>query len=156
MPSLVILVCAAAGRWASARAPTARPIALNDFDITSLLFSSLARVERKVGASQSFAVSQVSFRSSHSTIAIHGIDFRGVALVHEAALQLHGRCQFLVLGRQLALDQVELLDGLDASEVGIHRLDLALNQALDLRGAAQARIVGEGYILVLCELLDVL
>jgi len=44
-PSLVTLVCAAAGRWVSARAPTARPSALNDFDI--LVSSSLARVERR-------------------------------------------------------------------------------------------------------------
>src|SRR3954466_15587560 len=33
MPSLVTLVWAAAGRWVSARALTARPNALNDFDI---------------------------------------------------------------------------------------------------------------------------
>src|ERR1700704_3348427 len=37
MPSLVTLVWAAAGRWVSASAPTARPSALNDFDISSLL-----------------------------------------------------------------------------------------------------------------------
>src|SRR3954449_7254574 len=33
MPSLVTLVWAAAGRWVSASAPTARPSAFNDFDI---------------------------------------------------------------------------------------------------------------------------
>src|SRR3981081_1610236 len=37
MPSLVTLVWAAAGRVGSAGAPTARPSALNDFDISSLL-----------------------------------------------------------------------------------------------------------------------
>src|ERR1700716_4452632 len=48
MPSLVTLVWAAAGSWVSARALTARPSALNDFDIA--VSSSLARVERRVGA----------------------------------------------------------------------------------------------------------
>src|SRR3979490_1004359 len=38
MPSLVTLVWAAAGRWVSASALTARPSALSDFDISSLLF----------------------------------------------------------------------------------------------------------------------
>src|SRR6202790_1866001 len=38
MPSLVTLVWAAAGRWVSASALTATPSALNDFDISSLLF----------------------------------------------------------------------------------------------------------------------
>src|SRR6267143_3049706 len=47
IPSLVTLVCADAGRWVSARAPSARPSALNDFDIA--VSSSLARVERRVG-----------------------------------------------------------------------------------------------------------
>src|SRR5258708_722644 len=53
MPSLVTLVWAAAGRWVSARALTARPSALNDFDIP--VSSPLARVERRVGR-QSFAI----------------------------------------------------------------------------------------------------
>jgi len=47
----------------------------------------------------------------HRAFAIHGFDLARVALVHETALQLHGRRQFLILGRQLALDQEELLDG---------------------------------------------
>src|SRR3954447_16511279 len=52
MPSLVTLVWAAAGRWVSARALTARPItfkdcALNDLDIANS--SLLARVERRLG-----------------------------------------------------------------------------------------------------------
>src|ERR1700731_3653723 len=50
MPSLVTLVWARAGRWVSASAPTARPSALNDFDIASLLFLGPA-FERRVGAS---------------------------------------------------------------------------------------------------------
>src|SRR4051812_1733572 len=56
MPSLVTLVWAAAGSPVSARALTARPNALNDFDIA--VSSSMARVERRVGPFQSFAVSQ--------------------------------------------------------------------------------------------------
>src|ERR1700704_1030142 len=47
MPSLVTLVWAAAGRWVSARALTARPNATSDFDIANS--SSLARVERRLG-----------------------------------------------------------------------------------------------------------
>src|SRR3954449_2214118 len=47
MPSLVTLVWAAAGRWVSASALTARPSALNDFDIA--VSSSVAHVERRVG-----------------------------------------------------------------------------------------------------------
>src|SRR5437762_7546351 len=52
-------------------------------------------------SSQSFAVS-LCVSSSHRPIAIHGIDLGGVTLVHEAALQLHGRRQLFILGRQLA------------------------------------------------------
>jgi len=84
-----------------------------------------------VGPSQSFAVSKKNprskdsdsssvgfkFRSSrHRPLAIHGVDFGGITLVHETALQLHGRRQLLVLGRELTFDQVELLDGFDARE----------------------------------------
>jgi len=63
---------------------------------------------------------------------------------------------FLVLGRELALDQEELLDGFDAGEIDVDRLDLALDQILDLRRPAQARIIGEGNVVVLGELLDIL
>src|SRR3977135_3278046 len=49
MPSLVTLVWAAAGRQVSAKALTARPNALDDFDIA--VSSWLARVERRVGPS---------------------------------------------------------------------------------------------------------
>src|SRR3954468_4999907 len=97
-PSLVTLVWAAAGSWVSARAPTARPNALNDFDIA--ISSLLARDERRVGPSQSFAVFKIPFRCPHRLrhrpLAIHGVDFDGITLVHETALQLHGRRQFLV------------------------------------------------------------
>src|SRR5258708_3831802 len=162
MPSLVTLVWAAAGRWVSARALTARPNALNDFDIANSF--SLARVERRLGPYDPSPFSKNSDAkfdtnlddSSHRPFAIHGVDFRGVTLVHEAALQLHGRRQFLVLGRQLALDQEEALDGLDPREIDVDRLDLALDQILDFGRAAQAGIVGEGNVVVLRELLDIL
>src|SRR5216683_5860827 len=144
MPSLVTLVCAVAGRWVSARAPTARPSALNDFDIA--VSSCWPVLGEGSGLLVSFAGSvSVAFvwrRLSHrSFAAIHGVDLAGVTLVHKTALQLHGRRQFLVLGRQLPLDQIEFLDGLDPGEIDVHRLDLALDQILDRRGAAQARIV---------------
>src|SRR5882672_1572647 len=156
IPSLVTLVWAAAGRWVSARAPTARPSALNDFDIP--VSSWLARVERRGRALvRSFALIKNSGASRHRSLAaIHGFDLGGVTLVHETPLQLHGRRQFLVLGRQLALDQEELLDGLDAGEVDIDRLDLALDQILDLRRPAQAGIIGKGNVMVLSELLNIL
>src|SRR3981081_1876999 len=54
MPSLVTLVWAAAGRWVSARALTARPSALNDFDLLGLLF--VGPRGAKGGALQPFAV----------------------------------------------------------------------------------------------------
>src|SRR6476659_6925854 len=59
-PSLVTLVWAAAGSWVSARALTARPNALNDFDIA--ISSLLARDERRLGPSQSFAVFKIPLR----------------------------------------------------------------------------------------------
>src|SRR4029079_10894336 len=97
MPSLVTLVWAAAGNWVSARALTARPNALNDFDIA--VSSSMARVERRAGPSLSFAFSKKApFENfqlksrwlRHRPFAIHGVDLGRVALVHETALQLHG------------------------------------------------------------------
>src|SRR5712671_7743297 len=157
MPSLVTLVWAEAGRWVSARALTARPSTLNDFDIA--VSSSLARVERRAGPFLSFAVSTIRFPLSsslrHRPFAIHGVDLGRVTLVHEAALQLHGRRQFLVLGRQLTLDQEEFLDGLDPGETDVDRLDLALDQILNRRGAAQAGIIGAGNIVVLRIFLDI-
>src|SRR5450432_790718 len=54
MPSLVTLVWAAAGRQVSASALTARPSALNDFDISSLLL--VGPCWAKGGALVSFAV----------------------------------------------------------------------------------------------------
>src|SRR4051812_38083264 len=116
IPSLVTLVCAAAGKWVSARALTARPNALNDFDIA--VSSPLARVERGVGLLEiprRFQKSSSGLRH-RAFAAIHGFDLDRIALVHKTALQLHGRRQFLVLGRQLTLDQVEFLDGLDPGE----------------------------------------
>src|SRR5882757_10649456 len=103
MPSLVTLVWAAAGRWVSARALTARPIAfkdlaINDFDIANS--SSLARVERRLGPYDPSPFSKNSWcrflfehdlfgkpvptfpghaGSCHRPFAIHGVDFGGVA-----------------------------------------------------------------------------
>src|SRR6266446_5784925 len=129
MPSLVTLVWAAAGSPVSARALTARPNALNEFDIA--ISSLLARVERRVGPScpsplSSFSLSNFRFALRHRPFAIHGVYLGRVTLVHETALQLHGRRQFLILGRELTLDQEKLLDGFDPREVNVDRLDLAL------------------------------
>src|SRR6202045_3790502 len=140
MPSLVTLVWAAAGRQVSASALTARPSALNDFGISSLLCWPVLSEGWAFG---SFAVFNHRAASGHRPLAIHGVDLDRVALVHEIPLQLHGRRQFLVLGRQLALDQEEFLDGFDAGEIGVHRLDLALDQILNLRRPAQAGVIGE-------------
>src|SRR5436305_2646309 len=158
MPSLVTLVWAEAGRWVSARALTARPSALNDFDIA--VSSSWPVLSEGRGLLYPSPFLQFAFLYSrslrHRPFAIHGVDLGRVTLVHEAALQLHGRRQFLVLGRQLSLDQEEFLDGFDPREIDVDRLDLALDQVLDFGSPAQARIVGEGDVVVLRELLDVL
>src|SRR6202171_707551 len=134
MPSLVTLVWAAAGRWVSASALTARPSALNDFDISSLLF--VGPYGAKGGPSGPSPFPNLFSRLRHRPLAIHGVNLDRVALVHEIPLQLHGRRQFLVLGRQLALDQEEFLDGLDAGKTRVHRLDLAQDQILDFRSPA--------------------
>src|SRR5260221_14105217 len=92
MPSLVTLVCAAAGRWVSARAPTARPSALNDFDILLLLL--VGPCCAKGGPSRVLRCFPILRRLCHRPFAIHGADLGRVTLVHETPLQLHGRCQF--------------------------------------------------------------
>src|SRR5262249_38979807 len=112
MPSLVTLVWAAAGSCVSASAPIARPNALSVFDISRLLFPDWPVFERRVGPKLSFAVLSL-LASGHRPLAVHRVDLAGITLVHEIALQLHGRRQLLVLGRELPLDQHELLDGLD-------------------------------------------
>src|SRR3954468_18288950 len=153
MPSLVTLVCAAADRQVSTTVPAAKPNVLNDLDID--VSSPWGPYDAKGGAiTPSLLFKQDC--SSHRPRRIHGVDLGGITLVHEAALQLHGRRQLLVLGRQLALDQEETLDGLDAGEIDVDRLDLALDQVLDLGRAAQAGIIGEGNVMVLRELLDIL
>src|ERR1700733_8938152 len=129
MPSLVTLVCAEAGRWVSASAPTARPSAFNDFDMS--ISSPLAIVMRRMRPLQSLAVFKEYRALSHRPVAVHGVDLAGVALVHKVPLQFHGRRQFFILGRQLTLDQEEFLDGFDPREVGVHRLDLSLDQGLN-------------------------
>src|SRR5512140_253729 len=114
MPLLVTLVCAVAGRQLSATAPIARPNALNDLDID--VSSPWGPYRAKGGGHRSFALFK-RYDSRHRALAIHRVDLGGVALVHETALQLHGRRQFLVLRGELPLDQVEPLDGLDAGEI---------------------------------------
>src|SRR3954453_12519135 len=98
MPSLVTLVCAEAGRTLSASAPTARPSAFSDFDMS--ISSPLARIDAKGKAV--FSPSPFSFwlsALSHRPVAVHGVDLAGVAFVHKASLQFHGRRQLFVLGR---------------------------------------------------------
>src|SRR3981189_1196057 len=89
IPSLVTLVWAAAGRWVSASALTARPSTLNDFDISSLLL--VGPCWAKGGALGSFVAFKILHLSRHRPLAIHGVDLDRVALVDEIPLQLHGR-----------------------------------------------------------------
>src|ERR1041385_1935139 len=122
MPSLVTLVCASAGNWPSASAPAASPSAFNDLIMS---FSSpLAIVVRgdKAASIPRFSENVAALR--HRPVTVHGVDLAGVALVHKASLQFHGRRQLFILRRQLALDQIELLDGLDPREIGVDGLDL--------------------------------
>src|SRR4029077_4955076 len=111
--------------WVSARALTARPSAFNDFDIA--VSSWLARVGRRVGPSRPSPFAKILDSKliplRHRPFAVHGVDLGRVTLVHKTALQLHGRRQFLILGRQLALDQEEFLDGLDPRKIDVDRLD---------------------------------
>src|SRR6266446_8491840 len=62
---------------------------------------------------------------------VERLDLAGVFLVHEFALELHGRGELVVLRGELLLDQVELLDGLDPGELGVDLLDLAPDQVAD-------------------------
>ena len=75
MPSFVTLVCAKAGDWVSASAPTARPNALNDFDIavSSLLAHFQRRpglvifaVERPLQAAESFSLVAVMIGGAYA------------------------------------------------------------------------------------------
>src|SRR6478736_5784105 len=153
MPSLVTLVCATAGKQVSTTAPAAKPTVLNDLDID--VSSPWGPYDAKGGAiTPSLLFKQDC--SSHRPRRIHRVDLGGITLVHEAALQLHGRRQLLVLRSELAFDQIESLDGLDAGEIRIDPLDLAPDQVLDLRRAAQAGIIGERDVVVLREFLDIL
>src|SRR5713101_3517497 len=71
---------------------------------------------------------------------VERLDLAGVFLVHELALELHGRGQLVVLRRELLLDQVEFLDGLDPGELAVDLLDLVPDQLADLPRAAQAGV----------------
>src|SRR5215475_1706637 len=156
-PSLVTLVCATAGSGISESAPSARPSAISDFDIQRLLFPDpfFGPCRAKGGPSIPSPLS-FPFRSGYRAFAIHGVDLGRVALVHETPLELHGRRQLFIFGRELTLDQIEFLDSLDAREIGIDCFDLAPDQILNLGRAAQARIIGEGDVVILGELLDIL
>jgi len=79
-----------------------------------------------------------------------------VTLVHEISAQLHGRRQFLVSGVSWRSIRKELLDGLDPREIGVHRLDLALDQSWISAARHRLGIIGEGDVVVLGELLDIL
>src|SRR5690606_16529514 len=46
-------------------------------------------------------------------LTVHLVDQTLVLLFHEAALQLHGRRQFIIFGRQQHVDQAKILDLLD-------------------------------------------
>src|SRR4051794_10094063 len=101
MPSLVTLVCALAGRQVSATALTARPNVPSDLDID--VSSPWGPYDASGGA----ITASLFFKrdeSRHRALAIHRVDFGGVALVHEVALQLHGGRELLVFRRELALD----------------------------------------------------
>jgi hypothetical protein len=89
-------------------------------------------------------------------LAVHGLDLLGVFLLDQLALEFHGRGEFLVLGAQLGFEQEELLDLLDAGELLVHVVDLALDQRLDFERARQAAVVGERHVVVLRVFLDVL
>src|SRR5882724_6240166 len=82
-------------------------------------------------------------------LGIHAVDHRPILLVHELALELHRRRQFIVLGGELLLDQPELLDRFDAREALVHALDLRPDQVADLTGPAERGKVGEGHVVVL-------
>src|SRR5574341_529147 len=83
------------------------------------------------------------------SLAVHGLDHVLVFLVHHLALELHGGRQFLVLGRQLLLDEAELLDRFHPRQVAVHFFHLVPDQRDDLRGAAQAGEVGERDVVLL-------
>src|SRR5260370_42249971 len=72
---------------------------------------------------------------------VERLDLAGVFLVHEFALELHGRGELVVLRGELLLDQVEFLDGLDAGELGVDLLDLAPDQAAAAARAPQAGLM---------------
>src|SRR3954469_22664153 len=89
-------------------------------------------------------------------LRIHRLDLGRVLLLHQLAFELHGGRQLLVFGRELRLQQEELLDLLDPGEPAVHAVDLALDQRLHRRRAGQAGVVGEGHVVVLRVLLHVL
>src|SRR3990167_10653893 len=87
--------------------------------------------------------------------SIHGLDLRRVFLFHQLALELHGRSEFFVFGRELGIEQEELLDLLHAGKLLVHPVDLLLDQFLPLRGARQTGVITEGYVRILGKLLHV-
>src|ERR1700686_4150012 len=88
---------------------------------------------------------------SRGGAGIQRLDFAGVFLVHEFALELHGRGELVVLRGELLLDQMEFLDGLDPGEMRVDLLDLAPDQLADFPRAAQAGVIRERHAAVLRE-----
>src|SRR5215472_11639750 len=120
--------CAIAPAATSDNAPvTARPIPFVDLPIVSSLYCC-------------------GTITPSTRLDIHAVDHALVLLVHELALEFHGRRQFVVLGGELLLDQPELLDGLDPREVLVDPLDLRPDQVGDFAGSAERGEVGEGHI----------
>src|SRR5664279_6339632 len=75
--------------------------------------------------------------------AIHRLDPVGVFLLDELALELHRRCQLLVFGGELRLEEAKLLDLLDPRELAVDGLDLAPDEILHRLCPREARVVAE-------------
>src|SRR6516165_9809587 len=61
-------------------------------------------------------------------LGIHAVDHPLVLFADELALELHGRRDLVVLGRELLRDQPELLDRLDPRKACVHPVDLRADQ----------------------------
>jgi len=76
--------------------------------------------------------------------AIDRVDDVAVFLADHAAAHLAGAGQLAVIGVQLLVQQQEAADALRLRQAGIHRLDLAADQAIDLLARRQVGVGGEG------------
>ena len=86
---------------------------------------------------------------------VHGINLVRILCLHQFPLELHGRGEFLVLGRELGVEQPKLFDLLHPGELGIGLVHHRLNQGLHLWALGQAGIVAERNIMVLGKFLDI-